>query len=66
MRCFPNDNGILPMQLIPKGTNVALCLQSGGIWFASGKFGVTWKLFSSSGQTSCFLEGKVSYWFGSR
>ena len=55
---FPNDNGILPMQLIPKGTNVALCLQSGGIWFASGKFGVTWKLFQAVVKPRASLRGR--------
>lgn len=30
--------------LITKGSNVALVVLCGGIWFANGKFGVTWKL----------------------
>jgi hypothetical protein len=31
--------------LIPKGSEIACIIQCGGIWFANGKFGVTWKLF---------------------
>lgn len=39
-----NNNGTSPMELIPKGMNIEVVLQCGGIWFANGKFGVTWKL----------------------
>jgi hypothetical protein len=35
------------MNLIPKATNVATLIQCGGLWFANGKFGVTWKLFQA-------------------
>ena len=43
---FPNlDNtGIGPIDLIPKATTVALVIKCGGLWFANGKFGCTWKL----------------------
>jgi len=43
-RIFPNDMGTSPIDLIPKASNVATVIQSGGIWFAAGKFGVTWRL----------------------
>lgn len=43
-----------PMQLVPKQTNVALVVQCGGIWFAGGKFGVTWKLMQ------CVVKPKAS------
>ena len=33
-----------PDVLIEKGSNIACVIQCGGLWFASGKFGVTWKL----------------------
>lgn len=33
--------------LIPKATNIAILIQCGGLWFANGKFGVTWKLFQA-------------------
>jgi hypothetical protein len=42
-RLYPGT-GVTPMQLIPKLTNLALIIQSGGIWFANGKFGTTWRL----------------------
>ena len=40
---FPGDKSI--MELIPKGTEVSVIMQSGGIYLAGGKFGLTWKLF---------------------
>ena len=42
-RLYPGGE-LTPMQLIPKLTNLALIIQSGGIWFANGKFGTTWRL----------------------
>ena len=41
---FPNDDGVTPDILVQKGANVWCVITSGGIWFANGKFGVTWKL----------------------
>ena len=42
---FPRDDVIsTPMELIPKATNVATVIRCGGLWFANGKFGVTWRL----------------------
>jgi len=68
-KLFPNpSNPILtPVELIQKGTQVASLIQCGGLWFANGKFGVTWKLIqvvvqkpraSLSGQ--CFIKLKSS------
>jgi hypothetical protein len=42
---IPNEDGVTPIELIPKGSEIACIIQCGGIWFANGKFGVTWKLF---------------------
>ena len=42
-RLYPGT-GVTPMQLIPKLTNIAIIIQCGGIWFANGKFGITWRL----------------------
>ena len=42
---IPNEEGLTPTELIPKGSEIACIIQCGGIWFANGKFGVTWKLF---------------------
>jgi hypothetical protein len=41
---YPNENDETPDVLVQKGSNVYCVLMCGGIWFASGKFGVTWKL----------------------
>ena len=45
-KIFPNasDLTVNPLDLIVKGGMVAVVMQCGGIWFANGKFGVTWKL----------------------
>ena len=45
------------MSLIPKATNVATLIQCGGLWFANGKFGVTWKLFQSVVKPKQNLRG---------
>ena len=55
---FPNDRGILPTELVPKQTNIATVIQCGGIWFANGKFGVTWKLFQGVVKPKASLKGK--------
>jgi len=47
---FPNTNNITPVALIPKATNVKVLMTCGGIWFANGKFGVTWKLIQAMVQ----------------
>jgi hypothetical protein len=42
---FPSDNeSVGPCELIAKGVNVACVIKCGGLWFANGKFGCTWKL----------------------
>lgn len=41
---YPNDSGDTPDLLVQKGGNLCCVVTCGGIWFASGKFGVTWKL----------------------
>jgi len=42
---FPKeDSQETPLTLISKGSNTATLIRSGGIWFANGKFGVTWRL----------------------
>ena len=42
---IPNEEGRGPEEFIQKGSNLACIIQCGGIWFANGKFGVTWKLY---------------------
>ena len=55
---FPNDSGVLPTSLIGKGTYVAAVIQCGGLWFANGKFGVTWKLVQAVVKPKESLRGK--------
>lgn len=55
---FPNDSGLLPPDLIMKATNVATVIQCGGLWFASGKFGVTWRLIQAVVKPKESLQGK--------
>ena len=55
---YPNEEDVTPMELIPKLANVALIIQSGGIWFANGKFGTTWKLVQAKVKPRASLMGK--------
>tara|TARA_B110000483_G_scaffold13455_3_gene15267 strand:- start:9 stop:1007 length:999 start_codon:yes stop_codon:yes gene_type:complete len=57
---FPNadDTTSGPMELIPKGTNVATVIRCGGLWFANGKFGVTWKLEQAVVKPRATFKGK--------
>ena len=55
---FPNDNGLLPTDLIAKATNVATVIQCGGLWFANGKFGVTWRFVQAVVKPRQSLMGK--------
>lgn len=41
---IPNSDNKGPEEFIQKGSNIASMLQCGGLWFANGNFGVTWKL----------------------
>tara|TARA_Y100000389_G_scaffold205099_1_gene263141 strand:+ start:23973 stop:24887 length:915 start_codon:yes stop_codon:yes gene_type:complete len=47
-----------PMELLTKGSNVALIIRCGGIWFANGKFGVTWKLVQGVVKPKPTMKGK--------
>jgi hypothetical protein len=55
---YPNDNGINPVELIPKGINIVAIIQCGGLWFANGKFGCTWRLFQAVVQSKPSMKGK--------
>lgn len=55
---FPTMEGdLMPIDLIQKGQNVALVIQSGGVWFANGKFGTTWKLVQAVVQPKVSILG---------
>ena len=56
---FPNESSDdSPKDLVQKGQNVALVIECGGIWFANGKFGVTWRLLQAVLQPKAGLRGK--------
>ena len=55
---FPNETDDSPKDLVQKGQNVALVIECGGIWFANGKFGVTWRLLQAVLQPKAGLRGK--------
>lgn len=54
---FPSEEGYTPVELIQKLQNVALVIQCGGLWFANGKFGVTWKLVQAVVQPKVAILG---------
>ena len=54
----PSNDHVTPLDLIAKGSHVAVVLQCGGVWFAGGKFGVTWKLFQAVVKPKTTLRGK--------
>lgn len=56
---WPSKNQAVssPVELVPKLTRVACVIQCGGIWFANGKFGVTWKLFQAVVKPPQSLKG---------
>jgi hypothetical protein len=47
-----------PVDLIPKASQTAVIVQCGGIWFAGGKFGVTWKLLQAVVKPKPTMKGK--------
>jgi hypothetical protein len=64
---FPNPSNpvVTPVDFLQKGINVALVMQCGGLWFANGKFGITWKLIQAVVQKprasltgTCFIKLK--------
>ena len=66
-KLFPNTSNpcVTPLDFIQKGTSVAVLMQCGGLWFANGKFGITWKLVQAMVQKpkasltgTCFIKLK--------
>lgn len=47
-----------PLELIPKASQSAVIVQCGGIWFAGGKFGVTWKLIQAVVKPKPTMKGR--------
>jgi hypothetical protein len=56
---YPDENASSsPLELIPKGVNIVAIIQCGGLWFANGKFGCTWRLFQAVVQPKPSMKGK--------
>ena len=55
---FPLDDSGPIEEYISKGSNVATLIQCGGLWFANGKFGVTWKLVQAVVKPRPSIKGK--------
>ena len=55
---FPNSDGKSPKDLIVKGSDAALIITCGGLWFAGGSFGVTWRLVQAVLKPKPSLRGK--------
>ena len=56
---FPDEEGSgEPETIITKGSNISCLITCGGIWFANGKFGVTWKLNQAVVKPKETLKGK--------
>mgnify|MGYP006952849560 CR=1 FL=1 len=53
-----------PIELIPKATNVAVVMRCGGLWFANGKFGCTWRLVQVVVKPRATLAGKCHIQLG--
>jgi hypothetical protein len=58
-RLFPcTDPNVSPMDIITKLSHVKAMIQCGGIWFANGKFGITWRLIQCMIQPRVSMRGK--------
>jgi hypothetical protein len=56
---FPSSNpSVSPKDLITKMSHVVTMVQCGGVWFANGKFGVTWRLVQGIVQPRLSMRGK--------
>ena len=58
---------INPLDYLQKGTHLACIIQCGGLWFANGKFGITWRLAQAivqkpkvSMEGQCFIKLKTA------
>lgn len=67
VKLFPDESNaeVTPLDFIRKGSQIATIIQCGGLWFANGKFGITWKLVQAAVQKpkpaitgTCFIRLK--------
>jgi hypothetical protein len=52
------DPNVSPKDIITKLSNLKTMIQCGGIWFANGKFGVTWRFVQGLIQPKLSMRGK--------
>jgi len=65
-RLFPSsDPNVSPMDIITKLSHMKAMIQCGGIWFANGKFGITWRFVQSMIQPRLSMRGKCHLSFDS-
>ena len=55
---FPNSDSKSPKDIITKGSDAALIITCGGLWFAGGSFGVTWRLAQAVLKPKPTLSGR--------
>ena len=56
---YPSSNpSVSPKDLITKQSHVVTMIQCGGLWFANGKFGVTWRLVQGIVQPKLSMKGR--------
>ena len=56
---YPDPTGATsPIDHITKGSHTAVVIRCGGLWFANGKFGVTWKLVQAIVKPRQSLAGQ--------
>ena len=56
---YPSSNpSVSPKDLITKMSHVVTMVQCGGVWFANGKFGVTWRLVQGIVQPKLSMRGR--------
>jgi len=57
---YPSSSNpaVTPKDLITKQSHVVTMIQCGGLWFANGKFGVTWRLVQGIVQPKLSMRGR--------
>ena len=55
---FPSSDGKSPKDIITKGSDAALIITCGGLWFAGGSFGVTWRMVQAVLKPKPTLSGR--------
>ena len=53
-----SNPSVSPKDLITKQSHVVTMIQCGGVWFANGKFGVTWRLVQGIVQPRLSMRGR--------